>query len=449
MVGDDPLRDTMAGTLGHFWHDLGDARRLDISRSSDGFVRLVDGTLFHIETLRTREEWEHFGSDVSQLPTPEVAYGMTNVTRSVFFDLAGVAQSNVMGSRASTQTVRTRGVVTGVPLSRIASGEFTEVEIRIPEVTLWSGLVGIDESVDRYEDGRSKTWQASIPHTETLELAIRRGLNLTLSTTWSVEGPADRRILSTPLVVGTHSVRPRPWDEHLAPLLAVQDLINLAYEGFVTAERGNVQFRYDDDGQPHQRPQMWNSRLMTLPRSAKAPESMTQFPVFTLRQIGGVRGLRNWIRLDERYPRATGPLSSLYRYGAGGVEMRLAALALGIEYWTKVHSSAGAKWAQPARKKEPMPMAIGRHVGPAFAEFVGDLEAWSELFWRTYNQLKHAPNFEYDPYEIHLLGESGALLLQGVLLNRVAGNRKLMKVLCESHRNHRLMSSVQKLVGRD
>lgn len=446
-MGDDPLRDTMAGTLGHFWHDLGCARKLDINSSGDGYVRLVDGTLFHIDTLRTRQEWQHFSPEPSRLPTPEIVYAMTNITRSVFFDLAGVAQSNVMGSRASTQTVRTRGVVTGVPLQEINSGEFTEVEIRIPEVTLWSRLVGIEESVDRYDDGRSKTWQASIPHTETLQLGIRKGLDLTLSTTWSVEGPTDRRILSTPLVVGTHSVRPRPWEEHLAPLLAVQDLINLAYKGFVPAERGTVQFRYDDIVQPLQRPQMWNSRLMTVPRSAKKPESMTQFPVFNLAQIGGVRGLRNWIRLDQRYPRATGPLSSLYRYGTGGVEMRLAALALGIEYWTKVHGSAGVKWAQPARKNESMPMAMGRYVGPAFANFVGDLEAWSELFWRTYNQLKHAPNFEYDPHEIYLLGESGALLLQGALLNRVANNRKLMKILCDSHRNNRLMHSVQKLVG--
>jgi hypothetical protein len=56
-------------------------------------------------------------------------------------------------------------------------------------------------------------------------------------------------------------------------------------------------------------------------------------------------------------------------------------------------------------------MSIGRHVGPAFAEFVGDLAQWSDKIWTTYNSLKHAPTFEYDSSEVRLLGDSGALLL--------------------------------------
>lgn len=46
----------------------------------------------------------------------------------------------------------------------------------------------------------------------------------------------------------------------------------------------------------------------------------------------------------------------------------------------------------------------------------------------TYNSLKHAPTFEYDPYEVKLLGDTGALLLLGALLNRVAGNKIPMRV---------------------
>ena len=46
----------------------------------------------------------------------------------MFFDIAGVGQSNVMGQRASTQTVRTRGVVVDVPFTVLEDTDFIEVK---------------------------------------------------------------------------------------------------------------------------------------------------------------------------------------------------------------------------------------------------------------------------------------------------------------------------------
>jgi hypothetical protein len=102
----DRLRETIDGTLGHFWLSLADVYNLD--KSIDGHVRLADDNLFHVNTLRTREFNNDFGRNQERLPRPEVVYGLTSSTRSMFFDIAGVSQSNVMGQRASTQTVRTR-----------------------------------------------------------------------------------------------------------------------------------------------------------------------------------------------------------------------------------------------------------------------------------------------------------------------------------------------------
>lgn len=444
----DQMRETMDGTLGHFWTELSDV--YDLNKSKDGYVGLVDDNLFYVSTLRTREFPSEIRRNTDRLPRPEAIYAMTASTRSIFFDIAGISRSNVMGQRASTQTVRTRGVVVDVPFTVLEETKFIEVEVWIPEVTNWSGLEGVSERVQLYDDDRPKRYTASTVDVETLEIEIRRGLKLTLDTTWSVDGPDDKRVLSTPLVVGTASKTPRSWDQHFVPLIAVQDLINVAYEGFVPAEHGTVQFKCRDDDRPRSTPRMWNSRLMTVPRSVSRPESMTEFPLFHLQNIGGVRGVRNWIRLDQDYPRATGPITNVYRYGASGSEVRLIEIALGLEYWTKVHNELGRAWAKPRKltKKtfEPLPMSIGRHVGPDFAEFVGDLGEWSQLFWDTYNSLKHAPNFEYDPNEVGLLGDSGALLLLGALLNRVAGNKIPMKVLCESHRTHMIGYNMRKLL---
>lgn len=443
----DHMRETMDGTLGHFWTEPDDIYNLD--KSSDGYVRLVDNSLFQVETLRTREFRSEFGKNRERLPRPEAIYGLTASTRSMFFDIAGVGQSNVMGQRASTQTVRTRGVVVDVPFAVLEDSDFTEVEVWIPEVTQWSGLSGVSERVQHFNDDRPKKYTASTVDVETLEIELRRGLKLTLDTTWSVQGPDDKRVLSTPLVIGTVSNKPRSWREHLPALIAVQDLINLAYEGFVPAEHGTVEFKCREDGHPRTTPQMWNSRLMTVPQGRSKPP-MTKVPMFFLPTIGGVRGVRNWIRLDHTYPRATGPITTEYRFGASGVETRLIEIALGLEYWTKIHRQLGREWAKPRKRTkksyETLPMSIGRHVGPPFAEFVGNLDKWSDAFWETYNNLKHAPNFEYDPYEVELLGDSGALLLLGALLNRAAGNKIPMKVICNSHRTHMIGYNIRKLL---
>lgn len=448
---EDRLRDTMAGTLGHFWMNFDDV--YDLDEADDGYVRLADDDLFHISTLRTRAFNSGFGTNREQLPTPDAIYAMTNVTRSIFFDIAGVSQSNVMGERASTQTVRTRGVIVNVPLAALKDDKFLTVELEIPQVTRWAGLTSIRQEIVPASGNRGKQYKAETVEHDPIELEIRRGLKLKLDSTWHVDGPDDRRTINAPLVVGTSTRTPRKWHDHLVPLLAVQDLVNLAHQGFVPAEKAMVEFKIENDGRPRDSATLWNSRLMTVPRKGgvSSPKSMTEVPLFRLGHIGGVQGLRNWIRLDHQHGRATGPLTNAYRYGSTGVEVHLIEIATAMEYWTKIHRELGRAWAQPRRLRrranEPLPMSIGRHVGPAFTEFVGDLDRWSQLFWDTYNSLKHAPNFEYDPSEVQLLGDTGELLLLGVLLNRVACNKTPMKVLCKSHRTHMLGYKTRKLLG--
>lgn len=448
----DRVQDTSDGAMGHFWVNLADV--YDLDKSTDGYVRLSDDNFFHISTLRTREYVNELGRNHNRLPWPDAIYAMTNSTRAIFFDIAGVSQSNVMGQRASTQTIRTRGVVVNVPFAALKDDKFLAVELEIPQVTRWAGLTSIRETLSPAEAGGSKQYRAETVDVQPLELDVRRGFKLKLDSTWHVDGPDDKRTINAPLVVGTSSRTPRKWHDHLVPLLSVQDLINLAHDGFVPAERATVEFQIEDDGQPRESSELWNSRLMALPRQGGVgrPNSMTEVPLFYLSQIGGVRGLRNWIRLDQQHPRATGPLTSTYRYGASGPEVRLVEIALGLEYWTNLHNGRLKRaWAKPrkrGRRNEPLPMALGRYVGPAFTDFVGgDLGAWADAFWGHYNSLKHAPNFEYDPDEVKTLAESGGLLLLGGLLNRVAGSRVPMTVLARSVRTQRLKQRIQELIA--
>jgi hypothetical protein len=99
----DELRETLDGTLGHFWLSSADVYKLD--KSMDGYVRLAEDNLFHIDTLRTREFNSGFGMNEDRLPQPEAVYGMTSSTRTIFFDIAGVSQSKA--SQSSDTTRRT------------------------------------------------------------------------------------------------------------------------------------------------------------------------------------------------------------------------------------------------------------------------------------------------------------------------------------------------------
>lgn len=104
-----------------------------------------------------------------------------------------------------------------IPFAVLEDSDFLGVELEIPEVTRWSGLVGVNENVESYDNSRPRRYTAATVDVEPLEMEIRRGFKLKLDTTWHVEGPPDRRTLSTPLVVETSTRTPKPWHDHLVP----------------------------------------------------------------------------------------------------------------------------------------------------------------------------------------------------------------------------------------
>ncbi|MFE5283741.1 hypothetical protein ACFRAQ_02055 [Nocardia sp. NPDC056611] len=440
------MQETMSGTAGYFWDQV--PKELDLETSLPGYVQLQEDGYFHIVVVTSHAksaiDWDSRDRDY-----PNSIVGMTNVRGSLFFDFAGMSESNIIGAtRASTRTFKTRSSIVGVSLDELKTDNFRSLSVRMPNLTKWSGLNHIKEEVTRGDDQRLKSWSGSVDSTEPIVGNLGKGLTLSLSTSWSVSGPSDNRIVAAPLVISTEVNRPRSWQDLIGPLVAVQDLINLAHKGHVVANGGTATLDLNPGYRPSGAPEFWSDRLMRLPAGSAPPVSMDEFPAFNLSHIGGMKGIRAWIRLDRDHPRATGPLVNTYRYGRSGVEMRLMEVALGIEYWTKANNKL--KWAKLVKsggKTEKLPNALARKVGRPFADFVGDPTVWSELFWDVYNSLKHAPNFQYDVDNIYYLGESGALLLEAALLNRVAGNSLPARAIFASHRNHNIGRGITQLVS--
>jgi hypothetical protein len=183
---------------------------------------------------------------------------------------------------------------------------------------------------------------------------------------------------------------------------------------------------------------MWNGALM---RALPAVESLTpkQVPAFDLASIGGINGLKRWIRLAESYSLAARVVTDRYRMGHTRAVDAIRDAANGIEYWVNAHRRT-AKWPQlPKDIKNPSPAkALARHIGGPFTTWVGNPNKWAEDFWSAYNQLKHEPNFIFESYNLADLATSGRLLLAAALLNRVALSKTPSKHLFGSAEYHNL-----------
>ena len=57
------------------------------------------------------------------------------------------------------------------------------------------------------------------------------------------------------------------------------------------------------------------------------------------------------------------------------------------------------------------------------AEWVGDPDQWLDLFWSSYQNIKHNPTADLDPSLIHALEVSGRWLLTSALLDECAGSK--------------------------
>lgn len=116
-----------------------------------------------------------------------------------------------------------------------------------------------------------------------------------------------------------------------------------------------------------------------------------------------------------------------------------------MEYWVGVPRHT-TKWAAKRPDIKSVAHALAKHIGKPFAGLVGDVDEWSRRFWNSYNLLKHRPNEDYDAYEISLLAESGAVLMQCALLNRAGASVRPARVICQSHRYYELGRQTRELL---
>lgn len=441
---DSQIRETLDGVLAHVWQDF-DTDGLN-SISLPGYIRHGDQLGIHL--LKPNQTVGQLAREMSfPHTTPNTLVASSEVGGTMFFDISRVREQNIVGGvRASTRHYRAGGVIVGFNPTRLRTTRLYSMAAYFPGLSWWSSIRGSTDSVEPGDEGRPRSWTTTVAAADEQRSSFSRTHSLSLSTHWSVTGPDDDRRVFAPLEVSSVSTKPLDWIEHLLVLSHIQDLLSLAYDGFVLADGGDVALDITSGNTIHSVPKLWSADLMERRAGIREPR-MTEIPLFQYETVSGIGGLKRWARLCQEHGRATGPLVAKYRIGTSAVESQLNDVANAIEYWVNYHRRQKAAWATATGKKDWQSKRLARHVGESFEQFVGDIEVWGNRFWDRYGDLKHDSSLNYDANEIYLLAETGRILLACALLNRIALTKMPARVLCQSHRTNRLGTAVRKLLG--
>jgi hypothetical protein len=409
------------GLLGHFW-PLGDSPPNLNDEPLHGRVRRSEGTLLDVLDTGT-----HFGPDGP--PNHRALAGALQGESVLLLDVQFETSSRALGgARASWARYSAGTVLEGVDLFRLRSDRVRRLRANFFGVGRWAGMQRGRESWDTGDDGivRGFSLMLSTPEKETQP--IGGGRVLTLSSAWTVGGSEEQRVISAPVSIECEAARPAPSWSLLEPLLRVQDLLGLAYGGSVLAETGAGVADLRPGGRPGTVVSgMWSSPLMKLQPGARAA-NLRSFPLFTLQTIGGLAGVKRWIKLTQAHPRSVAPLVSPIRHGFASADVVLRDVAAAMEYWAKVNRPA--KWAST----NLFAQAITTRLDKSFDTWVGDRDRWCKEFWSANNHLKHEPMYKPDDQRLIDLALSARYALLAALLDRVAGTRAPSRSIFQSHR---------------
>jgi hypothetical protein len=441
---DQLVADTLAGSVAHVWPFFGEAGWQDKTFTAN-IVReenrvkvsvLAPGPIGSI--LETIPEHDHM---------PDSLLTVSEIHGTLLFDVTRIGGQRVVGGpRASSRHYYARAMAVGFDAGRLKSSKMYEMTAYFPGMEYWSSLTGSTTEVEHDQFHRPTVITTRIEAAAEHVSKLSSSRSISISTHFAVTGPKDDQRVFTPLSISSVSRSPMDWREHMNTLISIQNLVSLCWDGFVSADGGYVRL---DLVEPEEvsNAKFWSDRLMEVPVGTEPPDPHQSFPLLRYETIGGVDGIRRWLRLSDEHYRATGPLTARHRISRHTpAESRLLDICTGIEYWVNFHTKKDRAWAKQRNRKDVQPERLARHLGKNFTDFVGVPQKWARLLWKRYEALKHEPVYHYDAREIAILADSAQVLLLCAVMNRVAGSKIATKVVCESPRNDHLKWDVREVV---
>ncbi|WP_238453127.1 hypothetical protein, partial [Micromonospora sp. ATA51] len=297
----------LGGAIGFYWTNRARLKRLN-RKMERGYLSRNDQGLIEIVALDEdpAASWE---MEAGELPKSVTA--ITDKGSALVLGIAGSGHTTAFGPRASVRRYRARVLIAGLDPEHLRSDRISSLTLYFPGIGRWSGLRAYDENFEHGEKGLLKTYSVKLESPTDQVAHVGRSMELVVSSHWQVSGPGDRRILYTPTAITCRSSRPRPIKELRDRLSWFHALLCLAHFGFVTADGGTATV---DTDQEDERPDYWDTRFMFKPPGVPEPSELA-FPLFTLQTLGGIESLPRWLRLCEKHPRATRPITETYLRG--------------------------------------------------------------------------------------------------------------------------------------
>ena len=410
------LVEALGGGVGYFWSLESPAMgALDEGQAAAGsFLRR--GDRFEVHLLQD-DPLASFGEEVS---IPAALVGATEHGGVLVLDLSGSTRNmSVGGSRASVDRYRARTLVVHPSIVEAKTTLLASASAYFRSTALlgWAGFDAVERQMetDVYQHVRSATITLR-PMTDR-RVQITPTVDLRVSGRWNFRDDEDlRHVIETALELEVSSRKPVPVRKLVFLLLRCQDLLSVAFGGFLVADGGRAGL-HDMAARGH----LWDARLMpTSPPTHVPVAAKNARPWVRLADLGGDEAFPRWIRLCKSHPRAVGPIINLYRRGESSDDVRLLEIASAMEYWVAAHRRRSGWTRQGDNHAE----AVARHIGRAFADWSGNASLWAAKFWDTYNKLKHDPSFAPDPFEVYVLQKSGYLVLLAEVLNRLGRSKR-------------------------
>jgi hypothetical protein len=435
------------GLLGTFW-TLGSVHsgRLKTEDGLPGHIQLHNSSVV-VKVQRSpgdltdlKNAFDRTQSD--QEPGPgRWLFGITEAGSVIIPSSQREARTISFGSRPEVQTYVASSVVAGVDPSVEFGPKVRELTVRLPNPE-WAGLNPLSETLHtdkvRGITGADIHLRTGIP----VNCGTVNGFKIEIGGGW-LHRPAAKRSPTQQIVgldVTTTTTRPRTLEEHLDVGLRIQDLMSIAYDGFLPAISARVQI----EGASDARPALWNSELF----EDEAPSDERR-PFFMLNDLSP-RALARWVNLTRRNAISADTIRVAYR-ARRAPSSRIVELGAAIEQLVAQAKNEARLARRPAPRWTKVPRGdsggapgvLARHAGAPFREFVGDPTAWARMFLEAYNRAKHDPGPV--PEHLTLLTGSGQLLIATVLLNRAGRCHGASSKLLSDHRLDGLRQALHRL----
>ena len=268
-----------SGSMGHFW-PLDDNGKPINKDSVSGYIQAGKIGLVELK-LSMKTPWGLIEDSYENLPDVKVIYG-TTVNGPVFlFQVNDSGGTEALGgAKASVRRYRAYSVAIAALDENVKSTSITEIDVFFPGIERWAGVRVSEEKPDYFKDGRLKGFSLKVEHAPEDIANISQQRQIALSARWSIDGPVSKRRIFAPVSIICRTSSPVDLWKLLEPILRIQELVSLAYDGFVVADGGALDLEFAE--RPPKRPSFWNYFLMHTPAGVKVPSRWMKCQCFGL-----------------------------------------------------------------------------------------------------------------------------------------------------------------------